>query len=174
LERELDRATKLHYDFFKTYVRLPDRHQRRVIEYAHEHGLAVTSHEIYPAAAFGVDGVEHIRGTSRRGYSPKVTARNISYRDVVEILAKSGMTLTPTIGISGGFAVEVSRDPAMMTDPRFALFPETSIESYRGRFAGHAAAGDTSRQDAMLDGYRRTVAAVAAAGGKIIAGTDSP
>jgi Tol biopolymer transport system component/imidazolonepropionase-like amidohydrolase len=174
LDRELDRATRLGYDFFKTYVRLPDRYQQRVIDYAHAHGLAVTSHEIYPAAAFGVDGVEHIRGTSRRGYSPKVTARNISYRDVVEILAKSGMTLTPTIGISGGFAVEVSRDPSMMTDPRLSLFPEASLESYRGRFAGRAGAGDLSRQDAMLDGYRRTVAAVAAAGGKIIAGTDSP
>ena len=33
-------------------------------------------------AAFGVDGVEHLRGTSRRGYSPKVSATNRSYQDV--------------------------------------------------------------------------------------------
>jgi len=31
--------------------------------------MPVTSHELYPAVAFGADGVEHIRGTSRRGYS---------------------------------------------------------------------------------------------------------
>jgi hypothetical protein len=42
--------------------------------------MPVTSHEIYPAVAFGADGVEHIRGTSRRGYSPKVTARNRTRR----------------------------------------------------------------------------------------------
>src|SRR5207248_4126422 len=96
LDRELDRATRLQYDFFKTYVRLPDKYQQRVIEYAHAHGLAVTSHEIYPAAAFGIDGVEHIRGTSRRGYSPKVTAGNQSYRDVIDIITRSHITMTPT------------------------------------------------------------------------------
>jgi len=174
LERELARATKLRYDFFKTYVRLPDRRQQRVIQYAHEHGLAVTSHEIYPAAAFGVDGVEHIRGTSRRGYSPKVTQRNNSYRDVIEIISRSGMTLTPTIGIQGGFAYETARDPAMMNDERLALFPENIREEYRKRFGAPASPDQIAKQDASLRGLRRTVAAVAAAGGKIIAGTDSP
>jgi imidazolonepropionase-like amidohydrolase len=174
LERELDRATRLGYDFFKTYVRLPDKYQKRVIEYAHDHGLAVTSHEIYPAAAFGVDGVEHIRGTSRRGYSPKVTARNNSYQDVIEILAKSGMTLTPTIGIGGGFAFETARDPSMMADPRLSLIPALNLDAYRNRFQAHAGTEDLAKQDAALKGYRRTVAAVVAAGGRIIAGTDSP
>ena len=35
--------------------------------------MPVTSHEIYPAVAYGADGVEHIRGTSRRGFSPKMS-----------------------------------------------------------------------------------------------------
>jgi Tol biopolymer transport system component/imidazolonepropionase-like amidohydrolase len=173
LERELDRATRLGYDFFKTYVRLPDKYQRRVIEYAHEHGLAVTSHEIYPAAAFGVDGVEHIRGTSRRGYSPKVTAANVSYRDVIEILTKSGMTLTPTIGIQGGFAVETAHDPSMMSDPRLMLFPQSAREGYLERFA-HQNPAEVARIENTMPGLRATVAAVAKEGGKIIAGTDSP
>ena len=178
LAQELDRATRLNYDFFKTYVRLPDKFQQAVIEYAHGHGLAVTSHEIYPAAAFGVDGVEHIRGTSRRGYSPKVTSgRNASYRDVIDIIAQSGMTLTPTIGISGGFAFEVARDPTLLnmtSDPRLALFPESVLEGYRARFATQLAPDAIAKEDAALNGYRKTVAAVAAGGGRIIAGTDSP
>ena len=45
-------------------------------------GMPVTSHEIYPAVAYGADGVEHIRGTSRRGYSPKISELRRSYRDV--------------------------------------------------------------------------------------------
>src|SRR5262249_37441844 len=79
-ERQVDRGLgggrALGYDFVKTYVRLPDSLQKRVIGDAHAHGIWVTSHELYPAVAFGADAVEHIRGTSRRGYSPKVTAMN--------------------------------------------------------------------------------------------------
>jgi hypothetical protein len=103
LERELTRATTLDVDFFKTYIRLPDRLQKRVVDYAHEHGRPVTSHELFPAVAFGIDGVEHLRGTSRRGYSPRVSTSGIAYRDVVDLFAKSGVTLTPTIGTHGAF-----------------------------------------------------------------------
>jgi hypothetical protein len=86
LQLELDRAVRLDYDLIKTYVRLPDLLQKQVIDFAHQHGTPVTSHELYPAVASGADGVEHIRGTSRRGYSPKVTALNVSYRDVIDLL----------------------------------------------------------------------------------------
>ena len=102
LQLELDRAVQLDYDLIKTYVRLPDLLQKQVIDFAHRHGTPVTSHELYPAVASGADGVEHIRGTSRRGYSPKVTALNVSYRDVIDLLIASKMTLTPTLGIQGG------------------------------------------------------------------------
>ena len=123
LERELDRAESLGVDFFKTYVRLPDRFQRRIVEYAHAHGKPVTSHELLPAAAFGVDGVEHLRGTSRRGYSPKASATNRAYRDVIDVIARSGMTLTPTIGIQGGFEARVTGDTTLLFDPRLGLMP---------------------------------------------------
>jgi hypothetical protein len=71
---ELQHAKDFGYDFIKTYVRLPDLLQKRIVEAAHAMGMPVTSHELYPAVAFGADGVEHIRGTSRRGYSPKISA----------------------------------------------------------------------------------------------------
>ena len=98
----LERATALRFDFIKTYVRLPDLLQKRVIEGAHRAGMPVTSHEIYPAVAYGADGVEHIRGTSRRGFSPKMSELRRSYQDVIQLLTASGMTITPTIGIQGG------------------------------------------------------------------------
>ncbi|MEM6802727.1 MAG: amidohydrolase, partial [Bacteroidota bacterium] len=59
LMRELDRARKLEYDLIKTYVRLPDSAQKLVVETAHQWGIPVSSHEIYPASAYGVDAVEH-------------------------------------------------------------------------------------------------------------------
>ena len=48
VDTELERADRLDYDLIKTYVRLPDPVQRRVIAYAHRHGMPVTSHELYP------------------------------------------------------------------------------------------------------------------------------
>jgi dihydroorotase-like cyclic amidohydrolase len=75
LERELDRARALHYDLVKSYVRMPDLQQRRLVEAAHEMGVPVATHEIFPAAYTGVDNTEHLGATSRRGFSPKQARR---------------------------------------------------------------------------------------------------
>ena len=84
LDQELDRAASLGVDFFKTYVRLPDALQKRVVDYAHAHDKPVTSHELFPAVAFGVDGVEHLVGASRRGYTPNQNTRGRIYQDVID------------------------------------------------------------------------------------------
>jgi hypothetical protein len=71
LEMELQRAKDLDLDMVKSYVRLPDLQQKRMVEFAHGIGIPVATHEIYPAAFVGVDSTEHTGATSRRGYSPK-------------------------------------------------------------------------------------------------------
>jgi Tol biopolymer transport system component/imidazolonepropionase-like amidohydrolase len=170
LDQELDRASALGVDFFKTYVRLPDRMQKRVVEYAHAQNRPVTSHELYPAVAFGVDGIEHLRGTSRRGYSPKLSATNRAYKDVVDLIARSGVTLTPTIGIQGGFAARLTGDKTLLFDPRLALFPLPVVSMLTDMATGRAA----PERDAAMKPYEATLRAIAGQGGKIIAGTDSP
>ena len=170
LDRELERATTLGFDFFKTYVRLPDRFQKRVVEYAHARGLPVTSHELYPAIAFGIDGVEHLAGTSRRGYSPKVSATNIAYKDVIDLLAKSGVTLTPTIGILGGFLARATGDRALLTDERLALFPKSVVLM----LADLASQRPDPRLDALVKPYETMLKSIVTAGGTIVAGTDAP
>ncbi|MCI0435213.1 MAG: amidohydrolase, partial [Gemmatimonadetes bacterium] len=173
LERELGRARDLGFDVVKTYVRLPDVLQKRVIDLAHRQGMPVTSHELYPAAAFGADGVEHIRGTSRRGYSTKVSALNRSYRDVIEILGASGMTITPTVGIQGAFQWIAAQDTALLGDRRFTtLFPEWIVESARASV--EAARRELPAREARLRPLGQTVRAVVDAGGRVIAGTDAP
>jgi Tol biopolymer transport system component/imidazolonepropionase-like amidohydrolase len=170
VDRELERATALGVDFFKTYVRLPDRLQKRVVDYAHGLGQPVTSHELYPAVAFGIDGVEHLRGTSRRGYSPKASAENRAYKDVVDLIAASGITLTPTIGIQGGFEAQITGDKTVLFDKRLALFPLPVVS----RLTELAAAAHTQALDDRVTAYEQTIKAIAAAGGRIIAGTDAP
>ncbi len=175
VDAQLARAQALNFDFIKTYVRLPDLVQKRVIEGAHRAGLPVTSHEIYPAVAYGADGVEHIRGTSRRGYSPKSSQLNRSYDDVVQLLTASGMTITPTITIQGGFAVMNARDPWWIDDPRIArLFPPSVAENGRAQRAKAPTGADLATREALVASQERFVLAVVQGGGRVIAGTDSP
>ncbi len=170
LAQELDRASTLGVDFFKTYVRLPDRLQKGVVDFAHALNKPVTSHEIYPAIAFGVDGVEHLGSTSRRGYSPKLSATGRAYKDVIDLLTKSGVTLTPTIGIMGAFNARETGDKTLLFDPRLALYPPPLI----ARLTDMATTRPDPALDQAITPYEATLKAVSAGGGKIIAGTDSP
>jgi imidazolonepropionase-like amidohydrolase len=175
LPQELQKTTQLGYDLIKTYVRLDDRLQKQVIDFAHANGLPVTSHEIYPAVASGADGVEHIRGTSRRGYSPKVSQLNRSYQDVVDLLTASKMTITPTIGITAGtFPLMLARDPSRIDDVRFrTLFPESVVRDME-RQAKNIQPGDFDRLMSIWRPMGELVRKVVKGGGVVIAGTDSP
>jgi len=172
---ELQHAKDFDYDFVKTYVRLPDLMQKRIIEAAHAMGMPVTSHELYPAVAYGADGVEHIRGTSRRGYSPKVSALMRSYRDVIDLLTASKMTLTPTIGIQGGFRLQTLRDASWIDDPRIqALYPASIAARWRGETRTPASAAALADAQRLVAPQERTVLQVVRGGGRVTAGTDAP
>ena len=173
LDRELNRAVRLGYDLIKTYVRMPDAMQQRITAFAHAHGLPVSSHEIFPAMRYDVDAVEHIGGTSRRGYSPKITAMNRSYQDVVQLLAKSGMNITPTASLQGGFAVMTTKDPGLLENRQYRAFYS---EEYTN--ALHAGALQYAK---ISPGYltnfgnlQKGVKALVDAGAHVTTGTDSP
>src|SRR5436189_3822011 len=121
-EMELQRAKALQHDLIKSYVRLPDLQQRRMVEFAHGIGVPVATHEIYPAAFVGVDNTEHTAATSRRGYSPKMSTLQRSYDDVIQLFGKSGRTFCPMISGAGVGRI-FEREPALKSDPRFTLYP---------------------------------------------------
>ncbi|AJR23912.1 PD40 domain-containing protein [Sphingobium fuliginis] len=121
LERELERARILKYDILKSYVRMPDIYQRRIVEAAHQMGVPVTGHEIFPAAYTGVDATEHLGATSRRGYSPKQGPMGMAYEDVIQLFGRSGRTLTPTN--FGALTNYLEKNPSYRDDPRINLYP---------------------------------------------------
>ncbi|MGD9904841.1 MAG: amidohydrolase family protein [Vicinamibacterales bacterium] len=170
----LERASALGFDFIKTYVRLPDRLQQRVIEGAHRRGMPVTSHEIYPAVAYGADGVEHIRGTSRRGFNPKASSLNRTYEDVRQLLVASGMTITPTIGIQGGNQLFTLSDGTWLDDPRMALLPAGTTAAARALRAKGASVAELATRQALVGVQERLIADLVRQGGRVVAGTDSP
>jgi Amidohydrolase family len=176
VDMEIERARRLDYDLIKTYVRLPDLLQRRAIEGAHRIGIPTSSHEIYPAGLSGSDSVEHTGATSRRGYSPKQSGMGRSYEDVIQIIAKSKMTITPTVAL-GGYQAAVASDPSIAQDPRMTrLQPAWSQPGASGGGRGGRGGGATG-PDAFRQAIQRsakTLMDLLRAGVPLIAGVDSP
>jgi len=172
-EMELLRAKVLQHDLIKSYVRLPDLQQKRMVEFAHSIGVPVASHEIFPASFVGVDVTEHTAASSRRGYSMKLATLQQSYNDVIQLFGKSGRIFCPMI--SGGGTRRIFEDePALRDDPRFALYPgwireQVKVEGLPGGRGGAPGGGGDPR-----GGSGKMVMDVMHAGGLIVAGTDAP
>ena len=173
LDLELDRAVALHYDLIKTYVRMPDILQRKITAFAHKNGIPVSSHEIFPAMRYEVDAVEHIGGTSRRGYSPKITKMNHTYEDVHQLLVKSQMNITPTVSLQGGFYAMVAKYPWYLENKQLInFFGKPFAEDLRSR---------AGQLNAMFPGYLTNFSNIQVSlkklitdGASVTAGTDSP
>ena len=171
LVMQLERARILNYDLIKTYVRLPDLLQKKVVNIAHQYGIAVSSHELYPAVSYGIDNVAHLGATSRRGYSPKISALNHSYQDVTDLITQSDVTLTSTLAVDG-FPAMVAHDPNALDDPRFVqLNPTWKVVETRSRVAQ---AGNMNFRKELLKTAGQTIVKIVNAGGRVIAGTDAP
>jgi cytosine/adenosine deaminase-related metal-dependent hydrolase len=179
VDLEIERARRLDYDFIKTYVRLPDLLQKRVIEGAHRIGIATSSHEIYPAALSGTDSVEHTGATSRRGYSPKQSGLGRSYDDVIQIVAKSRMTLTPTVAL-GGYQAAIVADASIAQDPRMRRLQPSWVQSGGGRGRGGrgsapaAPGSDPQALHTFMQRSAKVLLDLHRAGVPLIAGVDAP
>ncbi len=168
-EMELQRAKALQYDLIKSYVRLPDLQQKRMVEFAHSIGIPVATHEIYPAALVGVDNTEHTAATSRRGYSPKMATLQQSYEDVVQLFGKSGRIFCPMIS-GGGVRRIFESEPELKNDPRFRLYPEWIQKQVAAQPSASLAGGGADPSG----GSGKMVIDVMHAGGLVVAGTDTP
>jgi len=161
-DQAVDRAKRLQYDLVKTYVKLTEPLRERVVEEAHRDGIAVSSHELYPAALFGMDSTEHLTGTAGRGYHSKVSSLGYAYQDVLEILSKSKMTMTPTVSLGGFYPDVTESDPGAFDDPRWHIQPPWVRDAPR-----RGGAGASKGQLAALLTMER-------AGVRIVSGTDAP
>ena len=172
-ELELGRARAMGFDFLKTYVRMPDYMQKRFTTFAHQNGMAVSSHEIYPAASYGVDAIEHVGATSRRGYSPVRSLAGRTYQDVIALITQAKVRITPTAALVGGFNLLTYREPALLQHRQYvtlhsASFRKTYEEELKKRQA------DINITQLSLKGVQNTVVKLVNAGNHITAGTDSP
>ena len=165
----LERATMLGADFFNTSTRLPDRLQKHVIEYAHAHGLPVTSSDLFPAVGFGLDALEPME-LPRRFHTSMLSPNRIAYKDVVDLIAKSGITLTPAIGVLGGFLARETGDKDLLSDQRLALFPRSVVLMLADLGMKRPDRG----LEAAVKPYETMLKSIVSGGGTIVAGSDAP
>jgi len=169
-EMELQRAKVLQHDLIKSYVRLPDLQQKRMVEFAHSIGVPVATHEIYPAAFVGVDNTEHTGATSRRGYSPKIATLSRSYEDVVQLFGKSQRIFCPMISGVGARRL-FDAEPELRNDLRLKLYPawiQAQVTNPPAALNAFNAATDPT------GGSGKMVVDIMRAGGLVVAGTDTP
>ncbi len=165
-EMELQRAKVLQHDLIKSYVRLPDLQQKRMVEFAHSIGVPVATHEVFPASLVGVDNTEHTGATSRRGYSPKIASLQRSYEDVIQLFGKSGRIFCPMISGPGSRKL-FEDDPGLKDDPRFKLYPAW----IRAQVAAQPSPAVPAFEGG---GSGKMVIDAMKAGALVVAGTDGP
>ncbi|MDT0543012.1 amidohydrolase family protein [Streptomyces lonegramiae] len=179
LERELDKAEALGHDLVKTYVRLPYAMQRAAIRGGHRRGMRATSHYLFGPLGLGADGTEHLGGTSRYGRRQKETHLGHAYDDMTEPLIASGMSFTPTFGLSGAglpatrAALYRYAEWAVGDQRLTSLMSEAEYEEFR---TGVADARQTVPTDllAFVARHGATVRRLLEGGAHVGVGTDSP
>ncbi|MFT2091015.1 amidohydrolase family protein [Paraglaciecola sp. 2405UD69-4] len=160
-EKELQRAKALKYDLLKSYVRLPDLQQKRMVEFAHnEMGVQVSSHELYPASLIGLDRVEHLGATSRRGYSTKQMGGR-AYQDVIALMDK---IVSPTM--FGSLNLLLANKPELRDDVRLGIYPRWTQEAFEKTAPLPKPYLDT------MEHYAKTIKTLHDQGTRIVAGTD--
>jgi Tol biopolymer transport system component len=170
LQRELGRLKALDFDFIKLYVRLPFARVKEAVDFAHNQmGVETASHYLIPAVQIGEDGMTHISATARTGYAYSRSQTGISYSDVTDLLAQSGMwTISTTVN-----EALYNEYPKLVHDPRRAIFPPWENE----RLSSYI---DLDGKDSIFAAFdhlkeeESTVSAVLNGGGIVLAGTDSP
>ena len=169
-EMELQRAKVLQHDLIKSYVRLPDLQQKRMVEFAHSIGVPVATHEIYPGGVRRRRQHRAHAATSRRGYSPKMATLQRAYEDVVQLFGKSQRIFCPMI--SGGGARRLFEDdPALQERSALQAVSASGFSSRSRRSRRPANAGGGGDP---TGGSGKMVIDIMKAGGLVVAGTDTP
>jgi Tol biopolymer transport system component len=156
LDRELGRSQALDVDLLNTDVRLPGRYARRIIQFAHENAKPVVTPQIFPDVAYGADAIAAL---------PRH-----AYADTIDAIAKSGVTIVPTLALRGEMEARLNGDRSLLFDRRLSLFPLGLVS----RLTEIVIAPRRPGLDLVAQPYESSLKAIVAAGGKIAAGTEAP
>jgi hypothetical protein len=143
----------------------PEQFTSRSINNVRELGIPIFGQTLFPAARFGIDGLEHIGSTAERPYSLERSELNRSYQDIFSVLIETRTVVIPALVAFGGFQALVENDPDWARDNAYVrLFSPAERAQWE-------APVDSREQ---LINLQKIVAQLIQAGGRVAAGSDSP
>ena len=152
------------FDVFQIYRGHPEQLTPRVINKMRELGVPMFGQALFPAARFGIDGLEHIGGLGEQPFSLERSALGRSYQDVLSILVETRTVVIPALVAFGGFRHLVA-SPVWSGDEAYRRLFSPAEREKREAQTG-------SRE--QLDNLQRIVARLVRAGGRVAAGSDAP
>jgi hypothetical protein len=170
LLREIERQHALGMRYVKVYNRLPTRWHALVVQEAHRRGMRVMSHHLYPGVLAGQDSLEHLVVSTNRIQTMASKMGN-SQHDVIDLVSRSGLTLTPTLFDSSALHFD---DPALADDERLRkLMPEWAYRQLRDKASAISSAEPVAARQ-RLDRLVASIRLMLQAGGRVTTGTDIP
>lgn len=169
IQRELDRAENLDYDFFKTYVRLPAAGMEQVIETAHDRGLPSASHYMAPGTFLGQDGTTHLAATQRLGYARTQSETGKTYDDIPAIYGEGNRSVTTTF-----FSQDFMLGDDLAEDPKFDLFPSWKQEALTEAFGENDEYPSDPNCDTAECREAQAFDRLREADAQVLVGTDAP
>lgn len=163
---EIAKAKAMGTDYLKSYVRAPIPIMNKIAQAGLDYGIPTGTHMLAPGAAAGLGGTTHLSATQRMGYGWSKSVGGFSYQDAYDLHAKSDFRVVDTLFSS---LTLVGQDPALIAGERMTLLvPPNFVNGLLNTSAPTAAQLATVKKDAEQS------AKVAAAGGMLAIGTDSP
>ena len=163
---EIAKAAALGTDYMKSYVRAPIPVMTRIAQAGLDLGIPTGTHLLSPGSATGLGGTTHLSATQRMGYGWSKSVGGFTYQDAYDLHAQSDFHVVDTLFSSLAL---VGADPAFTSDRRFDLLtPPNFVE---GLLETEAPTQETIEQ---VTKDAEQSAKVAAAGGLLAIGTDTP
>ena len=169
IQRELDRAESLNYDFYKTYVRLPASGMEQVIETAHSKGIPSGSHYMSPGMFLGQDGTTHLAATQRLGFARTMSKTGESYADIPALYGEGNRFAITTL-----FTTDFISPSDFDGDDRMELMPSWITEKLMEAISENDGQPNDPNCETAECREAQTLKEINDAGGQVMVGTDAP
>lgn len=168
LALELGKAQALGMHFYKVYVRAPVSYMQETARFAAEQGLPSGSHFLSPGIQSGITAATHLSASQRMGYSWAESAHGKSYQDVMTLFMNGDFNLSSHHTSRNNI---LGDDPAVLDDPRFRILMPVN---YHAQIIREASTAPTQEQWQAVRDSLVTPSTIAAGGGLVTIGSDTP
>jgi len=152
-------------DVYEFDSQQPERLATASLANARALGRAIYSNSLYPAARYGINGLEHIGSRNEQPFGLERSLLGRTYQDVISILVQTRTAVTPSLAAFGGFQQIITGNRLWSAESAYTqLYNAHEIRDWQTE----------SYSQVTIAGLQETVATLVRAGGRISTGSDAP